>query len=140
MTIKPVFFMIIKRKDVAVIHEIRQYIEDNLAKEIPVGSLCKKFGINRTKLQVGFNQLYGVSVHSFIHQARMNQARNLLADTEESIKVIAFENWIQEPQQLHTRIYQTASNVSDAIQEQDLRLIVCMYLFSADRSTKTADR
>src|SRR5882757_5913061 len=91
MTIKPVFFMIIKRKDVAVIHEIRQYIEDNLAKEIPVGSLCKKFGINRTKLQVGFNQLYGVSVHSFIHQARMNQARNLLADTEESIKVIAFE-------------------------------------------------
>src|SRR5882757_9595112 len=83
--------MITKRRDVAIIHEIRHYIEDNFSKEIPIASICKEFGINRTKLQEGFNQQFGSSVHALISQLRMEKARTMLRETAESIKFIGLE-------------------------------------------------
>lgn len=57
--------MITKRRDIATLHEIRQFIENNFTKDIPVVVLCREFGFNRTKLQEGFNQLFDVTVHAF---------------------------------------------------------------------------
>lgn len=83
--------MIIKRRDIAALQEIRQYIEDNFKKDIPVAFICKEFGINRTKLQDGFNQMFDVSVHVLISQLRMGKARVMLRDTDESVKLIGME-------------------------------------------------
>jgi len=83
--------MITRRKDIATLEETRQFIEKNFTRDIPVELLCKEFGLNRTKLQEGFNQLFGVSVHAYISQVRMNKARALLTDTDESVKAIAIE-------------------------------------------------
>jgi AraC-like DNA-binding protein len=83
--------MIIKRRDIAALQEIRQYIEDNFTKDIPVAFICKEFGINRTKLQDGFNQMFDVSVHVLISQLRMGKARVMLRDTDESVKLIGME-------------------------------------------------
>jgi AraC-like DNA-binding protein len=83
--------MITKRRDIAMLQEIRQFIENNFTKEIPVTALCKEFGINRTKLQEGFNQLFDVTVHAFICQLRMDKARGLLEETDEPVKLIALE-------------------------------------------------
>lgn len=83
--------MITRRKDIATLEETRQFIEKNFTRYISVELLCKEFGLNRTKLQEGFNQLFGVSVHAYISQVRMNKARVLLTDTDESVKAIAIE-------------------------------------------------
>ena len=83
--------MITRRKDISMLHEIRQFIENNFKRDIPVETICKEFGVNRTKLQAGFNQLYGISVHAFVSRTRMDRARVMLADTDESVKVIAIE-------------------------------------------------
>ena len=83
--------MITRRKDIAILEETRQFIEKNFTRYIPVELLCKEFGLNRTKLQEGFHQLFGVSVHVYISQVRMNKARALLTDTDESVKVVAVE-------------------------------------------------
>jgi AraC-like DNA-binding protein len=83
--------MITKRRDVAMLQEIRQFIENNFTRDIPVESICKEFGLNRTKLQEGFNQLFDISVHAFISRLRMDKARVLLRETDESIKFIAME-------------------------------------------------
>jgi AraC-like DNA-binding protein len=83
--------MITRRKDIAILEETRKFIEKNFTRYIPVELLCKEFGLNRTKLQEGFNQLFGVSVHGYISRVRMNKARALLTDTDESIKAIAIE-------------------------------------------------
>ncbi len=83
--------MITRRKDIAILEETRQFIEKNFTRYIPVELLCKEFGLNRTKLQEGFNQLFGVSVHAYISQVRMSKARSLLTDTDESVKAIAIE-------------------------------------------------
>lgn len=83
--------MITRRKDIATLEETRRFIEKNFTRDIPVEFLCKEFGLNRTKLQEGFNQLFGVSVHAFISQERMKKARALLTETDESVKAIAIE-------------------------------------------------
>ena len=83
--------MITKRKDIAMLQEARQFIEENFSKDIRIGKLCREFGLNRTKLQEGFNQLFGLPVHAFISQVRMNKARALLTETDESVKAIAME-------------------------------------------------
>jgi AraC-like DNA-binding protein len=83
--------MITRRKDIATLEETRQFIEKNFTRDIPVELLCKEFGLNRTKLQEGFNQLFGISVHAYISQVRMSKARTLLTDTDESVKAIAVE-------------------------------------------------
>jgi len=83
--------MITRRKDIITLEETRRFIEENFTRDIPVKLLCKEFGLNRTKLQEGFNQLFGISVHAFISQERMKKARALLADTDESVKAIAID-------------------------------------------------
>jgi len=83
--------MIIKRRDIAVLQEVRQFIEENYTREIPIAFICKEFGINRTKLQEGFNQLFGVSVHVLISQMRMEKARSMLKETDEAVKTVGLE-------------------------------------------------
>ncbi|HVU56858.1 MAG TPA: AraC family transcriptional regulator [Puia sp.] len=83
--------MITKRRDIATLQEIRQFLENNFTKDVPVRSICREFGFNRTKLQEGFNQLFNITVHAFISQMRMNKARGLLKETDESVKLIALE-------------------------------------------------
>ena len=83
--------MITNRKDIATLREIRQFIEGNFTRDLPVISICKEFGVNRTKLQEGFNQLFSISVHALISQMRMDKARALLSETDESVKFIAMD-------------------------------------------------
>lgn len=83
--------MITKRRDIAVLQEIRQFIEENYTRDIPIAYICKEFGINRTKLQEGFNQLFDVSVHVFISRLRMEKARTMLKETDEAVKAVGME-------------------------------------------------
>ena len=83
--------MITKRRDIATLQEIRQFIEGNFTKDIPIMLICRKFGFNRTKLQEGFNQLFSVTVHAYVCQLRMDKARGLLRETDEPVKLIALE-------------------------------------------------
>ncbi|MBN9384544.1 MAG: helix-turn-helix transcriptional regulator [Chitinophagaceae bacterium] len=83
--------MITKRRDIILFQEVHQFLEDNYNKEIPIAYICKEFGVNRTKLQGGFNQLFGVSVHAFISQLRMEKARKMLKETDEPVKIIGME-------------------------------------------------
>lgn len=103
--------MITKRKDISTFHEVRQFIERNFTKDILVGSLCKEFGLNRTKLQEGFNQLFGFSVHAFVSKARMDKAREMLSNTDDSVKAIAIECGYRSASSF-TRIFSTHNKLS----------------------------
>ena len=83
--------MITKRRDIATLLEVHQFIQDNFSKDIPISAICREFGLNRTKLQEGFNQLYSTSVHALISSMRMERARALLRETDESVKFIGME-------------------------------------------------
>ncbi|MDO6430717.1 AraC family transcriptional regulator [Flavitalea sp. BT771] len=83
--------MITKRRDIATLLEVRQFIQENFSKDIPISAICREFGLNRTKLQEGFHQMYSTSVHALISNMRMEKARSMLRETEEPVKVIGME-------------------------------------------------
>jgi len=83
--------MITKRRDIATMQEVRQFIQENFTKEIPIAVICKEFGLNRTKLQEGFNQMYSTSVHALISNMRMEKARTMLRETDDPVKLIGME-------------------------------------------------
>ena len=80
-----------KRSEIELLKEIKQFIDSNLEKEIGVNGLCSKFAINRNKLQSGFKDLYGQTVHAYILQQRMEQAAEKLTVTDRSVKAIALD-------------------------------------------------
>lgn len=78
-----------KHKDVQLIEKIKDYIDENLYEEHSIQSICRKFTINREKLQVGFHALVHSTVHAYIVRQRIDRAAQCLLETDDSIKAIA---------------------------------------------------
>ena len=63
-----------KRKDTQLIREIRDYLDENLYAEHSIQELCRRFMINREKLQTGFRELAQSTVHAYIVRQRIERA------------------------------------------------------------------
>ena len=81
-----------KRKDAQLIADIKEFLDDNLYQEHPIADLCRRFTINREKLQAGFHELTQSTVHAYIIHQRIEQAALRLLETEDSIKAIAMDS------------------------------------------------
>jgi AraC-like DNA-binding protein len=81
-----------KRKDAQLIADIKEYLDDHLYQEHPIADLCRRFNINREKLQAGFHELTQSTVHAYIIHQRIEKAATRLLETEDSIKAIAMES------------------------------------------------
>jgi AraC-like DNA-binding protein len=81
-----------KRKDAQLIADIKEYLDEHLYQEHPIADLCRRFNVNREKLQAGFHELTQSTVHAYIIHQRIEQAALRLLQTEDSIKAIAIES------------------------------------------------
>jgi AraC-like DNA-binding protein len=81
-----------KRKDAQLIADIKEYLDDNLYQAHPIAELCRRFSVNREKLQAGFHELTQSTVHAYIIHQRIEHAALRLLETEDSIKVIAMDS------------------------------------------------
>lgn len=81
-----------KRRDAHLILEIKEFIDDNLYQQHTIANLCRKFIINREKLQLGFNELTQSTVHAYIVHKRMEKAAIQLIDSDDSVKSIALSS------------------------------------------------
>lgn len=77
--------------------EIKNYIDDNLSKNITIPGICRRFVINRTKLQSGFRELFGTPAYTYILRQRMEQAAKRILSSDDSIKVIALDSGYKQP-------------------------------------------
>lgn len=68
----------ISARDVQRLNEAREYILENYRENLTVKSLARQVGLNRTKLNDGFRELFGTSVHGFVIEQRMLAVRQLL--------------------------------------------------------------
>jgi len=75
--------------DVTTMEQIQKYIEKNLTKEIVVLELCRKFNINRAKLQTLFKTYQHDTVKEYIIKQRMYYVADKLINTNDSIREIA---------------------------------------------------
>ena len=68
---------------------VRHYLEEHLDEPVRIEALCKLAVMSRAKLNAGFVKHYGTSVQACLKNLRMKKARELLLQTEESIRAIA---------------------------------------------------
>ena len=81
-----------KKKDENLILEIREFLDENLYVNHSIESICKKFAVNREKLQTGFHELLHSTVHAYIVRQRIERAAQRLLESDDSIKAVALDS------------------------------------------------
>ncbi len=66
--------------DVKSLHEARRLIDKNLASPPTIGKLAKLVCLNEFKLKTGFKELFGMPVHAYIIDKRLELVRLLMED------------------------------------------------------------
>ena len=72
------------------VYQAKDHLLENIDTPISLAGLASKVGTNKFKLNVGFKEVYGVTVFDFYLNARMQKAQFLLLDTNDSIETIAY--------------------------------------------------
>ena len=86
--VKASSFTQISSRDAQRLDEAREYARAHFRDALTVSQLARRVGLNRTKLNDGFRELFGTSVHGFIVEQRMDTALELLRD-DPSLQEIA---------------------------------------------------
>ena len=81
--------MKLKKQDLDCIHPAKDKLIKNFRYHITINELSRELGLNRNKLQYAFKKLYGLSIDEFRVHLKMEKARELLEQTDKSIKEIA---------------------------------------------------
>ncbi len=74
--------------EIRIIEKASRIIESRISSVRRVSELAKEVGVNTNKLQLGFKELYGLSVNNFIQETRMRVAEELLKNSELSLSQI----------------------------------------------------
>lgn len=61
---------------------VRDFLSSEYKSPPTIHSLCRQFGLNRNKLCSGFQLTYGLTIHEFCSTLRLNEARQMLAQTD----------------------------------------------------------
>jgi len=77
--------------DVKKIKDAVFYIDNNLMDAPSVPDIAESAGLSVPKLQQGFRILYKSTVNQYITKSRLNEARNLVLNTEYNISEIAMQ-------------------------------------------------
>ncbi len=83
--------LMLKAREIEMLHEVRRVLDKNFAGSISIGGLCRMFATNRSKLSEGFRLLFNVTIFEYIHSCRMNHAKALLLDTDLPVSEVAEE-------------------------------------------------
>lgn len=73
------------------IHEIENYISENLSEKITVGYLADKAHMSTSHFSRVFKQQTGFSPYDYVLISRLNKAKYLLQKTEMTVAAIAYE-------------------------------------------------
>jgi AraC-like DNA-binding protein len=79
-------------RDLTKLYEARDLLLARLADPPSLMELCRLVGLNDFKLKKGFKEVFGQTVYGFVLETRLEQARQQLLDTDESILGVALQN------------------------------------------------
>ncbi|GMN04671.1 hypothetical protein MTsPCn5_00590 [Croceitalea sp. MTPC5] len=78
------------KRELKVIMDTAEYIQENLEKQITVQALTLQSGLSAAKLQEGFKFLYQRTVSDFIRNVRLEKAQVLMRETDMNISEIVY--------------------------------------------------
>ena len=77
--------------DIERVREARNVLINNLENPPSLLELARQVGINKNKLNQGFQQVFGTSVFEYLRIRRLERARELLESKEKNVTEVAFE-------------------------------------------------
>lgn len=80
----------LSQNDIKKVHDVANYMVNNVSKYMSIKSLSSLFGLTPKKLQSGFKLLYSKSVNEYIRQIKLEIARDLIKNTDNSISEIVY--------------------------------------------------
>lgn len=78
---------VLKRADADKLHEVKHLLINRVYDPYSIDELAKVAGMNRTKLQEGFKELFGTTVFGYISDIRLDEARRRILDTSHNITI-----------------------------------------------------
>ena len=86
----------IKPADRDALFALREFLDKTFTKEHSLRSLSRSFGLNEFKLKRGFKELFGTTVFDYLHDLKMEYARQLLSAEDllinEVSSVVGYKN------------------------------------------------
>lgn len=79
----------LERETVRRLAEIRRYMEEHLDEPLTILFLSRRACLSTTTFKEGFRRLYGLPVHTWLRQRRMERAAELLRDSSLSVLGVA---------------------------------------------------
>ena len=74
---------------IAALHEVKAYMDRHLDKEYRLHQLARKAGMNARKLNLGFKNLFGVTLFVYLREQRLQDAHERILSTRTPLKQIA---------------------------------------------------
>jgi AraC-like DNA-binding protein len=68
-----------KTSDKDALHALREFLHQTFTKDHSLKTLAMTFGLNEFKLKKGFKELFGTTVFDYLHDLKMEYAKQLLA-------------------------------------------------------------
>lgn len=93
------------------LQRVRQFISDHLAEPVSVGTLASVAGLSNSHFAHSFRASTGVPPHQFIRSMRIDRARVLLQETDQSIAAIAVECGFKDASHF-ARVFKADTGVS----------------------------
>ena len=75
----------LQKDDIDHIHWAKDILTDNMTNPPSLTTLARLVGMNDCKLKQGFRQVFGTTAFGYLHQHRLEQARQLLATGKFSV-------------------------------------------------------
>ena len=96
--------------DTADIQQVKEYLDANYREKITLDDLASRFYINKYYLLTLFKDRYGVTVNTYLNQARVTYIKQQLRFTDKTVEALAAELHI-EPTYL-SRLFKKVEGVS----------------------------
>ena len=74
-----------------------QYIDRNYRERMSADQLSIEVNLSKQKLQAGFQEMTGLTVHNYILKVRVEKAKQMLADTDQPVKAISSAMGFKRP-------------------------------------------
>jgi len=81
---------ILKSKDIERLHHAREVLIQDLENPPPLIKLAQQVGISERKLKQGFRQMFGKTVFGYLHDYRLEQARQLLEQNNMTVAEVSY--------------------------------------------------
>lgn len=79
----------LRKSDIEKIHQVKAVIEQKMDEPFSLLDLSRMVGINDFKLKKGFREIYGTTVFGYLHDLKMQRAKQMLLNLDTTISEVS---------------------------------------------------